>query len=159
MGSIYDFTALDIGGREVSIANYRGKVLLIVNTASQCSFTPQYEGLEALYRELSERGLVVLGFPTNQFGAQEPGDELEIMTFCKLQYDVSFPMFAKIDVNGANASPLYEWLKTAAPGILGSKAIKWNFTKFLVDRQGNVVTRFAPITKPESLRGEIVKLF
>ncbi len=158
MGSIYDFTALDIGGREVSIADYRGKVLLIVNTASQCSFTPQYEGLEALYRELGERGLVVLGFPSNQFGSQEPGDDLEIMTFCKLQYDVSFPMFSKVDVNGPNAIPLFEWLKGAAPGILGSRAIKWNFTKFLVDRQGNAVTRFAPITKPEALRGAIEKL-
>lgn len=158
MGSIYDFTALDIGGREVSIADYRGKVLLIVNTASKCGFTPQYEGLEALYRELGERGLVVLGFPSNQFGAQEPGNEEEIATFCKLQYGVSFPMFAKIDVNGSKSSPMFDWLKAAAPGLLGSKAIKWNFTKFLVDRQGKVVDRFAPTTKPEALRGAIEKL-
>lgn len=158
MGSIYDFTALDIGGREVPIADYHDKVLLIVNTASQCSFTPQYEGLEALYHELGGRGLVVLGFPTNQFGSQEPGDDLEIMTFCKLQYDVSFPMFSKVDVNGPNAIPLFDWLKSEAPGILGSKAIKWNFTKFLVDRHGDAVARFAPITKPEALRGAIEKL-
>lgn len=158
MGSIYDFTALDIGGREVPIANYRGRVLLIVNTASQCGFTPQYEGLEALHRELGERGLVVLGFPSNQFGGQEPGDEAEIASFCKLTYDVSFPMFAKIDVNGPAASPLFAWLKAAAPGLLGSKAIKWNFTKFLVDRQGTVVDRFAPTTKPAALRGAIERL-
>lgn len=158
MGSIYDFTALDIGGREVSIADYRGKVLLIVNTASQCSFTPQYEGLEALYKDLGERGLMVLGFPSNQFGSQEPGDDLEIITFCKLQYDVGFPMFSKVDVNGPNAIPLFDWLKSEAPGILGSKAIKWNFTKFLVDREGNAVARFAPITKPDALRGAIEKL-
>lgn len=158
MGSIHDFTALDIGGRQVPIADYRGKVLLIVNTASQCGFTPQYEGLEALHRELGERGLVVLGFPSNQFGGQEPGDEQEIATFCKLTYDVSFPMFAKIDVNGPAASPLFTWLKAAAPGLLGSKAIKWNFTKFLVDRQGTVVGRFAPTTKPAALRGAIERL-
>lgn len=158
MGSIQDFTVLDIAGREVSLADYRGKVLLIVNTASKCGFTPQYEGLEALYRDLGERGLVVLGFPSNQFGAQEPGNEEEIANFCKLQYDVSFPMFAKIDVNGGKASPLFDYLKRAAPGILGSKAIKWNFTKFLVDRDGNVVGRFAPTTTPAALRGEIEKL-
>ncbi len=158
MGSIHEFTVLDIGGREVSLSDYRGKVLLIVNTASKCGFTPQYEGLEALYRDLGERGLVILGFPSNQFGAQEPGDEAEIANFCKLQYDVSFPMFAKIDVNGGKANPLYDYLKRVAPGILGSKAIKWNFTKFLVDRDGNVVGRFAPTTTPAALRNEIEKL-
>ena len=135
-----------------------GPVLLIVNTASKCGFTPQYDGLESLYRNLGARGFVVLGFPSNQFGEQEPGDEEEIATFCKLQYDVSFPMFAKIDVNGAKASPLFDWLKSATPGLLGSRAIKWNFTKFLVDRQGNAVRRFAPMTPPARLRSEIEAL-
>ena len=158
MTSIYDFAASDITGREVSLADYRGKVLLIVNTASKCGFTPQYEGLEALYRDLAARGLEVLGFPCNQFGAQEPGDAAEIANFCKLTYDVSFPMFAKIEVNGPAASPLYVWLKDEAPGLLGSKGIKWNFTKFLVDREGHVVERFAPTTKPEDIRGAIEKL-
>ena len=158
MPSIYDFVAQDITGREVPIADYRGKVLLIVNTASKCGFTPQYEGLEALYRDLGERGLVVLGFPCNQFGGQEPGDAAEIASFCKLSYDVSFPMFAKIDVNGPTVSPLFQYLKDEAPGLLGVKSIKWNFTKFLVDGHGRVVDRFAPTTKPESIRSEIEKL-
>ena len=158
MTTIYDFHALDISGRAVPISDYRGKVLLIVNTASNCGFTPQYDGLESLYRNLGARGFVVLGFPSNQFGEQEPGDEEEIATFCKLQYDVSFPMFAKIDVNGAKASPLFDWLKSATPGLLGSRAIKWNFTKFLVDRQGNAVRRFAPMTPPARLRSEIEAL-
>ncbi|MBN9083772.1 MAG: glutathione peroxidase [Rhizobiales bacterium 62-17] len=158
MSNIYDFAARTLAGEDVSLADFRGKVLLIVNTASQCGFTPQYEGLEALYRDLQARGLIVLGFPCNQFGAQEPGDATEIANFCKLTYDVSFPMFAKIDVNGPSASPLYEWLKNEAPGVLGSKAIKWNFTKFLVNRDGQVVGRFAPTTKPEALRADIEAL-
>jgi glutathione peroxidase len=156
--TIYDFTPRDITGREAGLDAYRDKVLLIVNTASQCGFTPQYEGLEALYRDYRDRGLVVLGFPCNQFGEQEPGDAAEIANFCKLTYDVTFPMFAKVDVNGPAASPLYVWLKSAASGVLGSEAIKWNFTKFLVDRTGKVVSRFAPATKPEALRSEIEAL-
>jgi len=158
MSSIYDFVARDISGREVQIAEYRGKVLLIVNTASQCGFTPQYTGLEALYGDLREKGLVVLGFPCNQFGHQEPGNAAEIASFCKLTYDVSFPMFAKIDVNGPQASPLFVWLKSQAPGLLGSQGIKWNFTKFLVDREGKVIERFAPATKPEAIRSKIESL-
>jgi len=158
MSSIYDFVARDISGREVQIAEYRGKVLLIVNTASQCGFTPQYAGLEALYGDLREKGLVVLGFPCNQFGRQEPGNAAEIASFCKLTYDVSFPMFAKIDVNGPEASPLFVWLKSQAPGLLGSQGIKWNFTKFLVDREGKVIERFAPATKPEAIRSRIESL-
>ena len=156
--TLYDFTMRDLQGRDVPLADFRGQVLLIVNTASKCGFTPQYEGLEALYRDYRDRGFTVLGFPCNQFGEQEPGDAAEIASFCKLTYDVSFPMFAKIDVNGPAASPLYDWLKSAAPGVLGSEAIKWNFTKFLVDRAGKVVDRFAPVTKPEDLRQQIAAL-
>ena len=158
MSSLYDFSAIDIAGPEVPLADYAGKVVLIVNTASKCGFTPQYEGLEALYRDLQDQGLIVLGFPCNQFGSQEKGDEAEIANFCKLTYDVDFPMFAKVDVNGPAAIPLYKWLKDAAPGLLGSRAIKWNFTKFLVDGQGQVVGRFAPTTKPEALRTAIKTL-
>jgi glutathione peroxidase len=158
MSGIYDFSALDITGRETSLADYRGKVLLIVNTASKCGFTPQYDGLEALHRELAPRGFEVLGFPCNQFGAQEPGDAAEIAEFCSLKFDVSFPLFAKIDVNGANAHPLFNWLTDQAPGLLGTRGIKWNFTKFLVDRSGKVAGRFAPTTKPEALRSEIEAL-
>lgn len=158
MSSVYDFTASDIAGNAVSLEDYRGKVLLIVNTASKCGFTPQYEGLDALYRELEGRGLVVLGFPCNQFGRQEPGDATEIVTFCKLTYDVSFPMFGKVAVNGNGAEPLFTWLKAEAPGLLGTKRIKWNFTKFLVDRSGQVRSRFAPGTKPADLRGAIEAL-
>ena len=158
MTTLYDFTAVDIKGQEIPLSDYRGKVLLIVNTASKCGFTPQYEGLEALYRDLQERGLVVLGFPCNQFGAQEPGDAAEIASFCSLTYDVSFPMFAKIDVNGPKENPLYAWLKAEAPGLLGTQSIKWNFTKFLVDGSGKVVGRFAPADKPEALRKEILAL-
>ncbi len=158
MTSIYDFAAHDATGREVPIADYRGKVLLIVNTASKCGLTPQYEGLEALYRDLRDRGLQVLGFPCNQFAGQEPGSAEEIATFCKLTYDVSFPVFAKIDVNGPQAHPLYQWLKNEATGVLGSKGIKWNFTKFLVGRDGKVVTRFAPTTAPATIRGSIEAL-
>lgn len=158
MSNIYDFAATDIAGKEVLIAGYRGKVLLIANTASQCGFTPQYEGLERLYRDLQDRGLVVLGFPCNQFGRQEPGDAAEIAAFCKLTYDVSFPMFAKIDVNGPTANPLFEWLKGEARGVFGSRSVKWNFTKFLIDRQGAVIGRYAPTTAPKALRKDIEAL-
>ena len=156
--TVYDFTCADATGKPVDLGDYRGKVLLIVNTASKCGFTPQYEGLETLYRDLQDKGLVVLGFPCNQFGNQEPGDAEEIANFCKLTYDVNFPMFAKIDVNGADAAPLYEFLKREARGLMGSKAIKWNFTKFLVDREGNVVKRFGPQETPERLRGAVEAL-
>ncbi len=145
-------------GSAASLEPYRGKVLLIVNTASKCGFTPQYEGLEALHRDYAERGFEVLAFPCNQFGAQEPGDAAEIANFCTLTYDVTFPVFAKIDVNGAGADPLFERLKSDAPGVLGSKAIKWNFTKFLIGRDGVVVDRYAPTTKPEDIRKDIEKL-
>ena len=158
MAGIYDFSALDITGRETPLADYRGKVLLIVNTASKCGFTPQYDGLEALHRELAPRGFEVLGFPCNQFGAQEPGDAAEIANFCSLKFDVTFPMFAKVDVNGANAHPLFDWLTKQAPGLLGTRGIKWNFTKFLVDRSGKVAGRFAPTATPEALKGEIEAL-
>ncbi|ABK97755.1 glutathione peroxidase [Pelobacter propionicus] len=155
MPSIYDFEVQTAGGEFTSLAEYRGQVMLIVNTASKCGFTPQYKGLEALYRTYASRGFVVLGFPCNQFGAQEPGDITEIQNFCSLTYDVTFPLFAKINVNGSDASPLFQYLKSAAKGLLGSEAIKWNFTKFLVDRHGTVVGRYAPTTKPESLEKDI----
>ncbi len=158
MTGIYDFVARDMSGNDVALSNYRNNVLLIVNTASQCGFTPQYAGLESLYRDLKERDFTVLGFPCNQFGAQEPGDADEIARFCKLNYDVTFPMFAKVDVNGANAHPLFALLKSEAPGLLGSKTIKWNFTKFLVDRQGKIAGRFAPTTEPKALRKDIEAL-
>jgi glutathione peroxidase len=158
MASVYDFTAKTLDGRDVSLGDYRGKVILIVNTASKCGFTPQYEGLEALYKNLGDKGLAVLGFPCNQFGAQEPGDATEIANFCSLTYDVSFPMFAKIDVNGPTAHPLYQYLKSAKKGLLGSEGIKWNFTKFLVDKKGEVVGRYAPTEKPEAMEGTIQKL-
>lgn len=158
MAAIYDFSALDITGRETSLADYRGKVLLIVNTASKCGFTPQYDGLEALHRELSPRGFAVLGFPCNQFANQEPGDDAEIAGFCSLTFDVTFPMFAKIDVNGPKAHPLFAWLTAEAPGMLGTRAVKWNFTKFLVARDGKVAERFAPATKPEAIRKAIEAL-
>ena len=149
--SLYDISAKRLDGSSADLAQYRGQVLLIVNVASRCGFTPQYAGLEALYRKYRDRGFVVLGFPCNQFGAQEPGSEAEIGSFCSSTYDVSFPMFAKVDVNGADAHPLYQHLKSAKPGILGTEGIKWNFTKFLVDRQGNVIERYAPKDTPESL--------
>jgi glutathione peroxidase len=155
MPSIYDFSAKTLDGREISLGDYKGKILLIVNTASKCGFTPQYEGLESLHRQYGERGLAVLGFPCNQFGAQEPGDAAEIANFCSLTYDVSFPMFAKVDVNGDNTHPLFQFLKAAKPGLLGTEGIKWNFTKFLVDRQGEVVERYAPATKPAELEKTI----
>jgi glutathione peroxidase len=158
MTAITEFEVKAADGSSASLEPYRGKVLLIVNTASKCGFTPQYEGLEALHRDYAERGFEVLGFPCNQFGAQEPGDAAEIANFCSLTYDVTFPVFAKIDVNGAAADPLFERLKGDAPGLLGSKAIKWNFTKFLVDRDGKVVDRYAPTTKPEDIRKDIEKL-
>jgi glutathione peroxidase len=158
MASIYDFTVKDIHGKDVKLDKYKGKTLLIVNTASKCGFTPQYKGLEALYEKLSAKGLEILGFPCNQFGAQEPGTEAEIESFCEVNYGVTFPMFAKIDVNGKGADPLYQYLKEAKPGLLGSEAIKWNFTKFLVDRKGNVVERYAPNAEPASLAPDIEKL-
>jgi glutathione peroxidase len=159
--TVYDFSALAVDGHEVPLAQYNGKVLVIVNTASKCGFTPQYAGLEALYKEYKDRGVAVLGFPCNQFGAQEPGTEAEIAQFCELNYGVTFPIFAKIDVNGANAHPLFKFLKNGKSGLLGAiglDAIKWNFTKFLVDRSGNVVGRYAPSATPASLAPEIDKL-
>jgi len=156
--SLYDISARDITGKDRSLADYRGKVLLVVNVASRCGFTPQYTGLEALYRKYHDRGFEVLGFPCNQFGSQEPGSEAEISTFCSTTYDVSFPLFAKVDVNGADAHPLYRLLKGEKPGILGTEAIKWNFTKFLVNRQGEVVKRYAPTDKPEDLDGAVAAL-
>jgi glutathione peroxidase len=158
MTAITDLTVKTADGSAASLEPYRGKVLLIVNTASKCGFTPQYEGLEALHRDYAERGFEVLAFPCNQFGGQEPGDAAEIANFCTLTYDVTFPVFAKVDVNGSNADPLFERLKSDAPGVLGSKAIKWNFTKFLVDREGTVLDRYAPTTKPEDIRKDIEKL-
>jgi glutathione peroxidase len=158
MTTLYDFTALDIEGRETPLREHGGKVLLIVNTASKCGFTPQYAGLEALHREFSPRGFAVLGFPCNQFGHQEPGDAAEIANFCKLTYEVDFPMFAKIEVNGPHAHPLFKWLTAEAPGVFGTRGVKWNFTKFLVDRSGAVAGRFAPTATPEALRSEIAKL-
>ena len=158
MATIYDFTVDDIEGKPVKLDRFKGKVLLVVNTASKCGFTPQYKGLEALYRKYHERGLEVLGFPCNQFGAQEPGSEQEIATFCQTNYDVTFPMFAKIDVNGDATAPLYRYLKHEKPGLLGTEAIKWNFTKFLVDRDGSVVARYAPNDTPESIEREVAKV-
>ncbi|HVZ77752.1 MAG TPA: glutathione peroxidase [Gemmatimonadaceae bacterium] len=153
--TIYDIPVTTIDGREQTLAPFRGQVLLIVNVASKCGFTPQYEGLEALYRTYKDRGFAVLGFPCNQFGFQEPGSEDEIRQFCSLTYDVTFPMFAKVDVNGSSAHPLYEYLKSAQPGVLGSEAIKWNFTKFLVDADGRVRERYAPQVTPEKLAPDI----
>ena len=155
MSGIADFTVTVADGRPVDMSTYAGRVLLIVNTASKCGFTPQYEGLEALHRRYEAQGLTVLGFPCNQFGAQEPGDAAEIANFCSLSYDVTFPLMAKVEVNGDGADPLFQWLKAEAPGVLGTKAIKWNFTKFLVDRDGKVVGRYAPTTKPEELAKDI----
>lgn len=153
--SIYDFSVKTIDGSEQSLSQYKGKTLLIVNTASKCGFTPQYKGLEVLYQKYKDNGLVVLGFPCNQFGAQEPGTESEIKQFCDLEYHVTFPLFAKIDVNGKDEHPLYAWLKHEAPGVLGTEMIKWNFTKFLVSQDGQVLKRFAPNDTPESIESEI----
>ena len=158
MTNVYDFSAKTIDGRDISMKDFEGKVLLIVNTASKCGFTPQYAGLEALHKTYGPKGFAVLGFPCNQFGAQEPGDASEIADFCKLTYDVDFPLFAKVDVNGDKAHPLFQLLKKQAPGLLGSETIKWNFTKFLVDKHGRVQERFAPATKPDALGSQIAKL-
>jgi glutathione peroxidase len=158
MSSIYDFTAETIDGAAAPLSDYRDKVVLIVNTASQCGFTRQYAGLEELYRKHRDRGFVILGFPCNQFGAQEPGDAEEIKTFCSLTYDVDFPIMRKIDVNGPKAHPLYAYLKAAKKGVLGTEGIKWNFTKFLIDRTGRVVGRFAPTVEPKALEGAISRL-
>jgi glutathione peroxidase len=155
---IYDFTVKTIAGKSQPMSKYKGKVLLIVNTASQCGFTPQYKGLEELHQKYGKRGLAVLGFPCNQFGAQEPGDEAGIASFCERNFGVTFPLFSKIDVNGDDADPLYQYLKNAKPGLLGSEAIKWNFTKFLVDKDGDVVERYAPNVEPKDLTGAIEKL-
>jgi len=153
----YDFKATSLQGKEVSMGSYKGKVVLIVNTASKCGFTPQYEGLEKLYKDYKDKGLVILGFPCNQFGKQEPGTEKEISEGCLINYGVSFPMFSKIDVNGSNAHPLYKYLKNELKGTL-TNGIKWNFTKFLLDKNGNPVKRFAPVTEPDKLRDDIEKL-
>ena len=157
MTSVHDFTAKSLSGEEVPLKRFHGNVLLIVNTASRCGFTPQYQGLEALHREYASRGFAVLGFPCNQFGAQEPGDARQIEDFCSSNYHVTFPMFSKIEVNGSNAHPLYNYLKGEKSGLLGS-SIKWNFTKFLVDRHGRVVARHAPTARPENLKKEIEAL-
>lgn len=155
---LYTIPLERLNGEPATLGDYAGRVLLIVNTASRCGFTPQYQGLEALHRRYGDQGLTVLGFPCNQFGAQEPGDAGEIGAFCEKNYGVSFPLFAKIQVNGPQAHPLYQALKAAAPGVLGSEAIKWNFTKFLVNRQGRVTQRYAPTTRPEELAGDIEAL-
>ncbi|MBK9236145.1 MAG: glutathione peroxidase [Rhodoferax sp.] len=155
MSTVYDFEALQINGKSVPLSKFKGKAMLIVNTASACGFTPQFGGLEALHKKYGKQGLVVLGFPCNQFGAQDAGSNGEIAEFCQLNYGVSFPMMAKIDVNGANAHPLYHWLSAEAPGLLGSKSIKWNFTKFLVGKDGRVLKRYAPTDEPASLSQDI----
>lgn len=156
--SVHDFTVKNIDGKDVKLSDYKGKLLLIVNVASKCGYTKQYSGLETLYKKYKDKGLVILGFPCNQFGGQEPGSEAEIKEFCSLTYNVTFPMFAKIDVNGDNAHPLYNYLKDEAPGILGTKAIKWNFAKFLVGKDGKVIDRFATQTTPEDIDGKIAEL-
>ena len=158
MTTLHDFSATDIDGRERALRGFAGKTLLVVNVASKCGFTPQYAGLEALWRKLGERGLVVLGFPCDQFGHQEPGDEAAIKSFCSLTYDVTFPLFAKIEVNGAGTHPLYRWLKSEQPGVLGTEAIKWNFTKFLVDGGGHAVKRYAPADTPEKIASDLEPL-
>lgn len=156
--SIYDFKVKNNKNEDIELSNYKDKVLLVVNTASKCGFTPQYAGLEELYKKYKDQGLEVLAFPCNQFGAQEPGSNEEIASFCDLQFNISFPLFDKIDVNGSDTHPLYEYLKEQAPGLLGSKKVKWNFTKFLVSKDGTQITRFAPTSKPESLEDDIKKL-
>lgn len=154
---IYSFTVKKADGSQQSLADYKGKVLLVVNVASKCGFTPQYTGLESLWKKYRDKGLVILGFPCNQFGGQEPGSNEEIQSFCKLKYDVDFPIMAKIDVNGDKTDPIYVWLKANAPGILGTEGIKWNFTKFLISRKGKVIERYSPQTEPSSLEKEIDK--
>lgn len=155
MASAHDFSAIDIDGNDRPLADYAGKVLLVVNVASQCGFTPQYAGLQQLWRDYRDRGMVVLGFPCDQFGHQEPGDEAQIRNFCSLEYGVDFPMFAKVEVNGDGAHPLWKWLKAQRGGFLGIDAIKWNFSKFLVGRDGQVIERYAPTDKPASLADDI----
>jgi glutathione peroxidase len=157
MHTVYDFDALQIDGNKIDLKTLQGKVMLIVNTASACGFTPQFAGLEALHQQYGEKGLAVLGFPCNQFGAQDSGSNAEIANFCQLNYGVTFPMMAKIDVNGSTAHPLYQWLSKEAPGLLGSKSIKWNFTKFLVGKDGAVIKRYAPTDTPQSLAQDIEK--
>jgi glutathione peroxidase len=154
----YDFEAASISGELVGLQRYHGKVVLIVNTASECGFTPQYKGLEEVYRQFKDRGFEVLGFPCNQFGKQEPGTDAEINSFCERNYGVTFPLFSKVDVNGENAHPLFQHLKEAAPGVFGTEAIKWNFTKFLINKDGSVYKRYAPQTKPEEIIADIEKL-
>ncbi|MBK9185555.1 MAG: glutathione peroxidase [Moraxellaceae bacterium] len=158
MPNVYDFSATTITGKEVAIADYKDKVLLVVNTASKCGLTPQFKDLEALYEKYKDQGLMILGFPCNQFLSQDPASNEEISEFCQLNYGVSFPMFAKIDVNGDDTHPLFKHLKEAAPGLLGMNAVKWNFTKFLVDKKGNVIERYAPTTEPLSIAKDIEKL-
>jgi glutathione peroxidase len=155
MATVYDFSARTIDGMERALAHYRGKVLLVVNVASECGFTPQYKGLEELHRKFESRGFAVLGFPCNQFGEQEPGSEEQIKSFCETRFGVSFPLFSKIEVNGREAHPLYAFLKSSEPGLLGTEAIKWNFTKFLVGKDGKVIKRYAPQTKPEAIAADI----
>ena len=155
MPSVYDFEAQSIDGQTVPLSRYRGQALLIVNTASACGFTPQFAGLEKLWQDYRDKGLVIVGFPSNEFGAQDPGSNDEIASFCQLNYGVSFPMMAKVKVNGPDAHPLWKWLKSEAPGLLGSEGIKWNFTKFLVGKDGRVVRRYAPNDAPESMRADI----
>ena len=155
--TVYDFSARTIDGQERPLAEYRGQVLLIVNVASECGFTPHYTGLEALQRKHAAQGFAVLGFPCNQFGGQEPGDEAQIKRFCETRFGVTFPLFAKIEVNGPNTHPLYAFLKSAEPGLLGTEGIKWNFTKFLVGRDGKVIKRYAPAAKPEAIEADIVR--
>jgi glutathione peroxidase len=157
MSTVYEFSATTIDGKPRSLSDYRGKVLLVVNTASKCGFTPQYKGLEAIYRQFKDRGFAVLGFPCNQFGAQEPGEDASIAEFCERNFGVSFPLFAKVDVNGADAHPLFKHLTSEKKGLLGSSAIKWNFTKFLIGKDGSVIERYAPTTAPEDLIKDIEK--
>jgi len=158
MTDLYDIALQTINGSQATMADYRNKVILVVNTASRCGFTPQYAGLEALYRKYKDQGFAILGFPCNQFGAQEPGEEVQIADFCEKNYGVSFPLFAKVEVNGAQAHPLFSHLKSEAPGLLGSEMIKWNFTKFLLDRQGKVVARYAPITTANEIDSAVFSL-
>jgi glutathione peroxidase len=158
MTTAYDFSAKTIDGTEQPLSEFKGKALLVVNVASKCGFTPQYTGLEALYRKFKDRGVEVLGFPCDQFGHQEPGNEEEIKNFCSLTYDVSFPMYAKVDVNGAKAHPLYKWMKEEKSGFLGTEGIKWNFTKFLIDRSGKVIKRYAPTDTPEKIEKDVAAL-